>query len=148
MTDMRKRRLLSTQQDYKPLLLSSAPTKLCMMFVASRQTISLICCAFWLGQAGQARRHVCQALLLSVWQSVADLEPHVAQIGLMPPNMGMRQWLSQRPAVFELDGQSVALTRQSIEYDRHLETQFVAFLQRLGRPAHLGKDIGSYCKEA
>lgn len=76
-----------------------------------------------------------------------DIEPHVAQIGLMPPNMGMRQWLSQRPAVFELDGQSVALTRQSIEYDRHLETQFVAFLQRLGRPAHLGKDIGSYCKK-
>lgn len=76
-----------------------------------------------------------------------DIEPHVAQIGLMPPNLGMRQWLLQRPAVFELDGQSVSLTRQSMEYDRHLETQFVAFLQRLGRPAHLGKDVGSYCKK-
>ncbi len=76
-----------------------------------------------------------------------DIEPHVAQIALLPANMGMRQWLLQRPAVFDLDGQTVSLTRQSIEYDRHLETQFVAFLQRLGRPAHIGKDIGSYCKK-
>lgn len=76
-----------------------------------------------------------------------DIEPHVAQVGLMPQSVGMRQWLLQRPAVFDVDGQHVSLTRQSIEYDRHLETQFVALLQRLGRPAHVSKDIVAYCKK-
>lgn len=76
-----------------------------------------------------------------------DIEPHVAQAGLLPQHMGMRQWLLQRPAIFDVDGQRVSLTRQSIEYDRHLETQFVALLQRLGRPAHMSKDIVTYCRK-
>lgn len=76
-----------------------------------------------------------------------DIEPHVAEVGLLPQHMGMRQWLLQRPAIFDVDGQRVSLTRQSIEYDRHLETQFVALLQRLGRPAHLSKDVVAYCKK-
>lgn len=76
-----------------------------------------------------------------------DIEPHVAQAGLLPQHMGVRQWLLQRPAIFDVDGQRVSLTRQSIEYDRHLETQFVALLQRLGRPAHISKDIVAYCKK-
>ena len=76
-----------------------------------------------------------------------DIEPHVAQAGLLPQHIGMRQWLLQRPAIFDVDGQCVSLTKQSIEYDRHLETQFVALLQRLGRPAHMSKDIAAYCKK-
>ncbi|KAL3150273.1 hypothetical protein ABBQ32_000123 [Trebouxia sp. C0010 RCD-2024] len=76
-----------------------------------------------------------------------DIEPHLAQVGLLPQHMGMRQWLLQRPAIFDVDGQRVSLTKQSIEYDRHLETQYVAFLQRLGRPAHISKDVVAYCKK-
>ena len=76
-----------------------------------------------------------------------DIEPHVAQAGLLPQHIGMRQWLLQRPAIFDVDGQRVSLTRQSVEYDRHLETQFVALLQRLGRPAHMSKDMVAYCKK-
>ena len=76
-----------------------------------------------------------------------DIEPHATQAGLLPQHVGMRQWLLQRPAIFDVDGQRVSLTRQSIEYDRHLETQFVALLQRLGRPAHMSKDIVAYCKK-
>ena len=76
-----------------------------------------------------------------------DIEPHVAQTGLMPQHMGMQQWLIQRPAVFHFDGQRVSLTKQSIEYDRHMEMQLIALIQRLGRPAHMNKDIAPYCKQ-
>ena len=76
-----------------------------------------------------------------------DLQSHVAQLGLTPQTVGIRDWLLQRPAVFDVNGQRVSLTKHSIEHDRYLETQFVALLQRLGRPAHMSKDIVAYCKK-
>lgn len=75
------------------------------------------------------------------------LDDHVRQSGLMPQNMALRSWLMQRPAIFEVDGHHVNLTQQSIEHERHLEAQFVSFLQHLGRPAHVSKDIAPFCKK-
>lgn len=83
-------------------------------------------------------------------QSVAldrALDTHVRQAGLVPKAVSLRQWLMHRPAVFEVKGQMVSLTQQSVEYDRHLEAQFISFLQQIARPAHLSKDIGQYCKK-
>ena len=75
------------------------------------------------------------------------LEDHVRQSGLMPQTMPLRSWLTQRSAVFEVDGHYVSLTQQSIEHDRHLEAQFVSFIQQLTRPAHIQKDIAPFCKK-
>lgn len=75
------------------------------------------------------------------------LDDHVRQSGLMPQNMALRSWLMQRPAIFEVDGQHVNLTQQSIEHERHLEAQFVTFLQHLSRPANISKDIAPFCKK-
>lgn len=76
------------------------------------------------------------------------LEDHVRQSGLMPQAMSLRSWLTERPAVFAVDGHYVSLTQQSIEHDKHLEAQFVAFLQQLARPAGIAKDIGPFCKKS
>lgn len=75
------------------------------------------------------------------------LDDHVRQTGLTPQNMALRSWLLQRPAIFEVEGQHVNLTQQSIEHERQLEAQFVTFLQHLGRPANITKDIAPFCKK-
>ena len=76
-----------------------------------------------------------------------DIQPRIAHLGLAPAEVPLQEWLQQKSAVFDIDGDLVSLTKESLQYDQHLESQFVTLLQRIGRPAHLGKDVASYCRK-